>query len=245
MEIRALVTGASRGIGAAIAKRLAVDGFSVIVNYRSDDDGAAAVVAEIEAAGGEASCARFDVSDSEATKAAMAGLLEDPRPIGVLVNNAGITRDAAFPMMNGDDWSAVISTTLHGFFHMTHPLVMPMAQRKWGRIINMSSISALRGYGANRFTDRAAAYGSLEYRLGVIPRGITFTDRIRIERINLALFYDFGTVAEDLEGLSHSRYLDSYGLGLHISFTREASFRIDYGFSDEGGNLTIGFGTSQ
>ncbi|MFT7678619.1 MAG: hypothetical protein ACI8QC_002613 [Planctomycetota bacterium] len=105
--------------------------------------------------------------------------------------------------------------------------------------------NTLRGYGTNRFTDRAAAYGSLEYRVGVVPRGITFTDRIRIERINLALFYDFGTVAEDLEGLSHSRYLDSYGLGLHISFSREASFRIDYGFSDEGGNLTIGFGTSQ
>ncbi|MFT7677400.1 MAG: 3-oxoacyl-[acyl-carrier protein] reductase [Planctomycetota bacterium] len=145
MEKRALVTGASRGIGAAIAKRLAADGFSVIVNYRSDDEGAAAVVAAIEAAGGEATAARFDVSDAESTQAAMAGLLEDPRPIGVLVNNAGITRDAAFPMMNEEDWSAVISTTLHGFFHVTHPLVMPMVQKKWGRIINMSSISAMRG----------------------------------------------------------------------------------------------------
>ena len=145
MEKRALVTGASRGIGAAIAKRLAADGFSVIVNYRSDDAAAAAVVAEIEAAGGEANCARFDVADADSTRAAMAGLLEDPRPIGVLVNNAGITRDAAFPMMNEEDWSAVISTTLHGFFHVTHPLVMPMVQKKWGRIINMSSISALRG----------------------------------------------------------------------------------------------------
>lgn len=145
METRALITGASRGIGAAIAKRLAADGHSVIVNYRSDDEGAASVVAAIEEAGGQAVAARFDVADAEATEEAMAGLLEDPRPIGILVNNAGITRDNAFPMMSKEDWRSVISTSLDGFFHVTHPLVMPMVKRKWGRIINMSSISALRG----------------------------------------------------------------------------------------------------
>jgi 3-oxoacyl-[acyl-carrier protein] reductase len=145
MKTRALITGASRGIGAAIAKRLAADGHSVIVNYRSDDDGAASVVAAIEEAGGEAIAARFDVANAEATEEAMAGLLEDPRPIGILVNNAGITRDNAFPMMSKEDWRSVISTSLDGFFHVTHPLVMPMVQKKWGRIINMSSISALRG----------------------------------------------------------------------------------------------------
>jgi 3-oxoacyl-[acyl-carrier protein] reductase len=142
---RALVTGASRGIGAAIAKRLAADGFPVIVNYRSDDVAAAEVVAAIEAAGGEATLARFDVADGDASSAAMAELLEDPRPIGVLVNNAGICRDDAFPMMKREAWQAVISTTLDGFYNVTHPLVMPMVGQKWGRIINMSSISALRG----------------------------------------------------------------------------------------------------
>jgi 3-oxoacyl-[acyl-carrier protein] reductase len=142
---RALVTGASRGIGAAIAKRLAADGFPVIVNYRSDEDGAAQVAAAIQAAGGEATVARFDVADGDATEAAMQTLLTDPRPIGVLVNNAGICRDAAFPMMNRENWGAVLATTLDGFFHVTHPLVMPMVKQKWGRIINLSSISALRG----------------------------------------------------------------------------------------------------
>ncbi len=145
METRALITGASRGIGAAVAKRLALAGHAVIVNYRSDKVGADEVVAEIQQAGGEAVAARFDVSDPEATRAAMSELLEDERPIAVLVNNAGITQDAAFPAMKKEQWRSVLSTSLDGFFHVTHPLVMPMVQRKWGRIINMSSISALRG----------------------------------------------------------------------------------------------------
>jgi len=145
LKPRALATGASRGIGAAIAERLAAAGHPVVVNYRSDEDGAAVVVARIESAGGEAMAARFDVGDAEETSAAIARLLEDPRPIGVLVNNAGVTRDAAFPMMSEDDWETVLRTSLGGFFHVTRPLVMPMVQRKWGRIVNMSSVTALRG----------------------------------------------------------------------------------------------------
>ncbi|MBX3464763.1 MAG: 3-oxoacyl-ACP reductase FabG [Planctomycetes bacterium] len=142
---RALVTGASRGIGAAIARHLAAAGHAVIVNYRSDAEAAARVVAGIEAAGGEAVAAPFDVADGAATAAAIDGLLQDPRPIAIVVNNAGIARDAAFPAMTADQWHAVLRTTLDGFFHVTRPLVMPMVQRKWGRIVNLSSISALRG----------------------------------------------------------------------------------------------------
>lgn len=145
MITRALVTGGSRGIGAAIAKRLAAAGHPVIVNFRSDTDGAAAVVAAIEAAGGQAVAARFDVADAAATQSALDALLADPRPIGVLVNNAGISRDAAFPAMSHEAWDQVLATTLGGFFHVTRPLVMPMVQRRWGRIINLSSLSALRG----------------------------------------------------------------------------------------------------
>ncbi|HTE05929.1 MAG TPA: 3-oxoacyl-ACP reductase FabG [Planctomycetota bacterium] len=145
MITRALVTGASRGIGAAIAKRLAAAGHPVIVNFRSDEAGAAAVVAAIEAAGGEAVAARFDVADAAATQAALDALLADPRPIGVLVNNAGLARDAAFPAMSRQAWDDVLRTSLDGFFHVTRPLVMPMVQRRWGRIISISSLSALRG----------------------------------------------------------------------------------------------------
>jgi 3-oxoacyl-[acyl-carrier protein] reductase len=142
---RALVTGASRGIGAAIAKRLAAAGHPVIVNYRRDASAAAAVVAEITAKGGEALAVGFDVADRDATQRAIEQLLQDPRPIGVLVNNAGVTADAAFPAMTHEQWDAVLRTTLDGFFHVTHPLVMPMVQQKWGRIVNMSSLSATRG----------------------------------------------------------------------------------------------------
>lgn len=142
---RALVTGASRGIGAAIARRLAADGLSVIINYRSDDAAAQAVKADIEAAGGEATLAKFDVADRVASRSAIAELLEDARPISVLVNNAGICRDNAFPAMTDDDWDSVMRTSLDGFFNVTHPLVMPMVRRKYGRIINLSSISGLRG----------------------------------------------------------------------------------------------------
>jgi 3-oxoacyl-[acyl-carrier protein] reductase len=142
---RALVTGASRGIGAAVARRLAVDGHPVIVNYRSDEAGAQAVVAAIEDAGGSAVAARFDVADGAATRAAIAELLEDPRPIGVLVNNAGVTGDAAFPLMKEQQWRSVLETSLSGFFHVTQPLVMAMVQQRWGRIVNMSSVTALRG----------------------------------------------------------------------------------------------------
>jgi len=102
----------------------------------------------------------------------------------------------------------------------------------------------LRGYIDNRFTGRAAAHGSLEYRFTVVPRGMTLTDRIRIERFNLGLFYDFGTVANGIEDLDDAKYLYSYGVGLRMSFSREASFRIDYGISDEGGNLIITFGNA-
>ncbi|MFW6052182.1 MAG: 3-oxoacyl-ACP reductase FabG [Myxococcota bacterium] len=144
-EIRALVTGASRGIGAAVARRLAADGFSIILNYRSNRDAALEVKEAIERDGGEAELRAFDVADREGTEAALAELLEDPRPIGVLVNNAGVADDAAFPAMRPDQWERVTRTTLDGFYNVTRPLVMPMVRRRFGRIITMSSISGLRG----------------------------------------------------------------------------------------------------
>jgi 3-oxoacyl-[acyl-carrier protein] reductase len=145
MRERALITGASRGIGAAIAHALAASGHAIILNYLHSHEAAEEVKAQIEAAGGEVHLAPFDVGDASAASAAIAELLEDPRPIGVLVNNAGITRDAVFPELRSQDWEAVIRTTLSGFYNVTHPLVMPMALRRRGRIINMTSVAGLVG----------------------------------------------------------------------------------------------------
>jgi 3-oxoacyl-[acyl-carrier protein] reductase len=142
---RALVTGGSRGIGAAICRQLAAMGHPVIVNFRTGADAANGVVDAIRAAGGEASACGFDVADGDATAAAIAELLRDPRPIAIVVNNAGITRDAVLPAMTADQWHDVMRTTLDGFFHVTRPLVMPMVQQRWGRIVNLTSLAALRG----------------------------------------------------------------------------------------------------
>lgn len=143
---RALVTGASRGIGAAVARRLAADGFSVVLNYRSNDAAAAGVIEQIRAEGGEVEPCRFDVADREATQTALEALLaRDDRPISVLVNNAGVTADAPFPAMTGEAWDRVRATSLDGFYNVTQPLIMQMIAGRWGRIITMSSVSALRG----------------------------------------------------------------------------------------------------
>lgn len=147
MKPRALITGASRGIGAAIAEALARAGHPVILNYRSNHGAAEALKAKIEAAGGQAELAPFDVADGAATAQAMERLLADDeaRPIGVLVNNAGLAKDNSFPMIEAEDWEVVTRTTLDGFYHVTRPLVMPMVRRRWGRIVNISSVSGVTG----------------------------------------------------------------------------------------------------
>jgi 3-oxoacyl-[acyl-carrier protein] reductase len=142
---RAIVTGASRGIGAAIARELASRGAHVVVNYRRDEVAAQAVVASIVAAGGTASACRFDVADAEATAASLAALVAEGGPFDIVVNNAGITRDAPFPALERDAWDDVLRTTLGGFYNVTKPLVMPMVGRRWGRIINLSSVSGIHG----------------------------------------------------------------------------------------------------
>lgn len=141
---RALVTGASRGIGAATAIALARAGYPVIVQYRSNDDAARAVKDAIDGEGGSAELSRFDVADPEAASAAMASLLA-AGPIGVLVNNAGITADAPFPAMTFAQWRDVTRTTLDGFYNVTQPLVMPMVRARWGRIVNIASVSGVIG----------------------------------------------------------------------------------------------------
>lgn len=141
---RALVTGGSGGIGAAICERLAADGHHVIVHGNRSLDKAAAVVARIMAAGGSAEAVAFDVTDRAATATSLETLL-DAGPIQILINNAGIHDDAIFPGMTGQQWDAVVDVSLNGFFNVTQPLTMPMIRMRWGRIINISSIAGITG----------------------------------------------------------------------------------------------------
>ncbi len=146
MKPRALVTGGSRGIGAAIATALARAGHPVVLNYLSNDTAARETREAILADGGACELARFDVTDVDQAAASIEELLRDEaQPIGVVVNNAGIAKDAAFPALETADWQRVTRTALDGFFNVTRPLVMPMVRRRWGRIINISSVSGLVG----------------------------------------------------------------------------------------------------
>lgn len=140
----ALVTGASGGIGASIARRLAADGFHVIVHFRSRQDHAEETVRAIREAGGSAESCGFDVRDAQTVGEALARLTATA-PISVLVNNAGKAHDAAFPALSVEAWQEVTRTTLDGFFNVTQPLVMPMVRQRWGRIVNISSVAGLIG----------------------------------------------------------------------------------------------------
>ena len=141
----ALVTGASRGIGAAIARELAAAGCRILLNYRSDERGAAEVRDAIVAAGGEATLLRFDVADATATAAALAPWSGEGETIDVVVNNAGVVKDSPFPTLALEDWERVTRTSLDGFFNVTRPLVMPMVRKRWGRIVNIASLAGLVG----------------------------------------------------------------------------------------------------
>jgi 3-oxoacyl-[acyl-carrier protein] reductase len=141
----ALVTGASRGIGAAIARGLAADGWRVGVNFRAGREAAQAVVAEIEAAGGRAVAVPGDVSDPNAPDAVFESLeTHFDAPVLALVNNAGISRDDLTPSLGDAEWAEVLDTNLTGAFRMTRRALRPMLRARAGRIVNIASVVALR-----------------------------------------------------------------------------------------------------
>ena len=141
----ALVTGGSRGIGAAISTELAAAGARVAVNYARDADAAAAVCAQVQDAGGDATAVQGDVSTAEGAAALVAAVESDVGPIDILVNNAGITRDDLIMRLSDDDWRAVIDTNLGGAFFTCRALSRPMLKRRTGSIVNISSIVGVHG----------------------------------------------------------------------------------------------------
>lgn len=172
---RALVTGGSGHIGAAICRHLAQKPLHIIVHAHRNRAAAEDVAEQIIGAGGSADVACFDVSDAHATQRALAQILESG-PIQVLVNNAGVHDDAPMAGMRADQWSRVIAVSLGGFFNVTQPLLLPMIGTRWGRIITISSISAVLGNRGqtNYAAAKAGLHGaSKSLAREVASRGVT------------------------------------------------------------------------
>src|SRR5690554_5546512 len=172
---RSLVTGGSGDLGGAICRQLAADGVHVIVHANGNLARAEAVVADIAAAGGSAEAVAFDVADGAATGIAIAALLE-AGPVQVVVNNAGIHDDAPMAGMSEAQWRRVIDVSLHGFFNVTQPLLLPMARTRWGRIVSVSSVAAVLGNRgqANYAAAKSALHGaSKSLAREMASRGIT------------------------------------------------------------------------
>ncbi|HEY6241630.1 MAG TPA: 3-oxoacyl-ACP reductase FabG [Burkholderiales bacterium] len=172
---RALVTGGSGGIGAAVCRRLAADGCHVYVHANSRFAQAEKFAAEIVANGGSAAAVAFDVANCDATQAALRKLLEED-PIQIVVNNAGIHDDAVMPGMRPEQWSRVIDVSLNGFFNVTQPLLLPMIATRWGRIVNVSSVAALAGNRGqtNYAAAKAGLHGATKaLALELASRGVT------------------------------------------------------------------------
>ncbi|MGZ5090425.1 MAG: 3-oxoacyl-ACP reductase FabG [Burkholderiales bacterium] len=172
---RALVTGGSGAIGAAICRRLAADGCYVYVHAHEHAHQAEVLSQEIRARGGAASAVAFDVTNRAKTEAAVHDMLQ-AGAVQIIVNNAGIVDDAVMPGMKPEQWARVIDVSLNGFFNVTQPLLLPMIGTRWGRIINMSSVSAIAGNRGQ--TNYAAAKAGLQgatraLALEVASRGIT------------------------------------------------------------------------
>jgi 3-oxoacyl-[acyl-carrier protein] reductase len=172
---RAIVTGASGGIGRAIAERLAKDGAHVIVHANTRLDAAEEIVAAIGAAGGSAEAVAFNVTDRAAVRAACEKLTK-AGTIQIVVNNAGLHDDGVFPALRPEQWSRVMDVSAGGFFNVTQALVMPMIRTRWGRVINLSSVASLTGNRGQ--VNYAAAKGAINsatkaLALELASRGIT------------------------------------------------------------------------
>jgi 3-oxoacyl-[acyl-carrier protein] reductase len=187
----ALVTGASKGIGQAICVELAKAGYRIVVNYKSDEMGAAKTVEMVREAGSNGNMVKFDVSNFNETEAAVDAILKQNGSIDALVNNAGITADGLFIMMPRRDWDAVIDISLSGFYNVTKPVLEKMIRLKRGTVVSIASVAGLLGnrgqanysaakaglIGASRSV--AAEVARLGIRVNVVAPGLIETDMIK------------------------------------------------------------------
>jgi 3-oxoacyl-[acyl-carrier protein] reductase len=172
---RALVTGGSGSLGRAIVRRLAASGHHVVIHAHRGIDIGQALAEELRQLGRSAEVVQFDIVDPVATEAALTRLLADG-PIQILVNNAGVHEDAVMPGMAREQWSRVLDVSLNGFFNVTQPLLLPMIRTRWGRIVSLSSVSAILGNRSqvNYAAAKAGLHGATRsLAREVASRGIT------------------------------------------------------------------------
>lgn len=174
----ALVTGGSRGIGRAVCLKLAEMGYTVLINYNTNTAAAKQTKSLIEATGGKAELMAFDVADGEAADSVLTAWQENHPDdyIGVLVNNAGIRRDNTLVFMQNEEWHSVMDTTMNGFFYITRRVIKDMLIKRWGRVINIASLSGIKGMAGqtNYSAAKAALIGaSKALALEVAPRKVT------------------------------------------------------------------------
>jgi 3-oxoacyl-[acyl-carrier protein] reductase len=173
---RALVTGGASPLGAAISRRLAADGFGVVVHANRGTERAEALAASIRAAGGNASAAAFDLTDVPAAAAALDALVEAGGPIQCVVHNAGTHEDAPLAGMREEQWRGVVEVSLTGFYAVLRPLLLPMIGTRWGRIVAISSVSGIMGNRgqANYAAAKAGLIGAVKsVSLEYAARGVT------------------------------------------------------------------------
>ena len=187
----AIVTGASKGIGRAICVELARWGCRIVVNYKSDESGAAETLKMLKKEGGDGRIMRFDVANFEESQRAVNDIIADFKSIDVLVNNAGITANELFIMMPRGDWDAVIATSLSGFYNMTKPTIEKMVRQKRGAVVSIASVAGLIGNRgqANYSAAKAGVIGAsrvvagevarLGIRVNVVAPGLIETDMIK------------------------------------------------------------------
>ena len=184
----AVITGASRGIGRAIAIELAKQGYYTFINYHSDQDGAGQTLEQVQAAGSQGEIIQFDVADRKQSESAIDNIVSRCETIDVLVNNAGIVDDGLFIMMKEESWDKVIRTSLDGFYNMTKPILKKMVCQKQGAVVSIASLSGLTGNRgqANYSAAKAGLIGAsrsiacevarLGIRINVVAPGLIETD---------------------------------------------------------------------